>query len=73
MKKLLIILLLMGCFTLIHFTADAQCSICNKTVMQMGAKPAQGFNTGILYLMFIPYAAVGLIGYKWWKSRRGVE
>lgn len=41
--------------------------------MQMGAKPAQGFNTGILYLMFIPYAAVGLIGYKWWKSRRGVE
>lgn len=34
----------------------------------MGTKPAEGFNTGIIFLMAIPYAAIGVIGYKWWKS-----
>ena len=51
-------------------SAIAQCSICAKSVMQMGTKPAQGFNSGIIYLMMIPYAAIGIIGYKWWKSNR---
>jgi hypothetical protein len=46
----------------------AQCSICAKSVQQMGAKPARGFNSGIIYLMMIPYAAIGIIGYKWWKN-----
>ena len=48
----------------------AQCSICAKSVQQMGTKPAQGFNSGIIYLMMIPYAAIGIIGYKWWKNNR---
>ena len=48
----------------------AQCSICAKSVQQMGSKPAQGFNSGIIYLMMVPYAAIGIIGYKWWKSNR---
>ena len=46
----------------------AQCSICAKSVQQMGTKPAEGFNSGIIYLMMIPYAAIGIIGYKWWKN-----
>jgi hypothetical protein len=46
----------------------AQCSICAKSVQQMGAKPAEGFNSGIIYLMMVPYAAIGIIGYKWWKN-----
>ena len=71
MKKLLLILFIMGCFLLINSSAGAQCSICNKTVQQMGKGPAQGFNTGIIYLMLIPYAAIGVLGYKWWKSDRG--
>jgi len=37
----------------------------------MGKGPAQGFNTGIIYLMLIPYAAIGVVGYRWWKSDRG--
>jgi hypothetical protein len=48
----------------------AQCSICAKSVQQMGTKPAQGFNSGIIYLMIIPYAAIGIIGYKWWRHNR---
>lgn len=73
MKKLLLALLFIGCFAMINTTVEAQCSICNKTVMQMGAKPAQGFNSGILYLMFIPFAAIGVVGYKWWKSQQERE
>ncbi|MBS1509646.1 MAG: hypothetical protein JST86_02300 [Bacteroidetes bacterium] len=48
--------------------AQAQCSVCTKTVAQMGEKPAEGLNTGILYLMFAPFAIVGVVGYRWWKS-----
>ncbi|MEO8415072.1 MAG: hypothetical protein ABI472_15500 [Ginsengibacter sp.] len=71
MKKIFIILstilfLVMIC----GLTGWAQCSICAKSVQQMGAKPAQGFNSGIMYLMMVPYVAIGVIGYKWWKSNR---
>jgi hypothetical protein len=48
----------------------AQCSICTKTAQQLGEKPAQGMNTGILYLAFVPFAIVGYIGYRWWKNNR---
>ncbi|MEP6627364.1 MAG: hypothetical protein ABJA32_05235 [Ginsengibacter sp.] len=68
MKKLLLIIFLAGFLLINCSSAQAQCSICNKTVMQMGSKPAEGFNTGIIYLMIIPYLAIGFVGYKWWKS-----
>jgi hypothetical protein len=38
----------------------------------MGKKPAEGFNSGIIYLMLLPYGVIGVIGYKWWKSNREV-
>lgn len=50
--------------------SKAQCSICAKTTQQMGDKPARGFNSGIIYLMLVPYALIGVIGYKWWKGNR---
>lgn len=69
MKKILPALLFI-LFTAFFTEAVAQCSICTKTAAQMGAKPAEGLNTGILYLMAIPYLAVAVVGYKWWKSRK---
>ena len=51
----------------------AQCSICTKTAQQMGEKPAQGLNSGILYLMVMPFALVGFIGFRWWKNNKEVE
>ena len=69
MKKVFILLLSTLFLSLLMSNATfAQCSICAKSVQQMGSKPAQGFNSGIIYLMMIPYAAIGIIGYKWWKS-----
>jgi hypothetical protein len=71
MKKLLLALLLAVIFIAFNSDVQAQCSICNKTVQQLGKGPAQGFNSGIIYLMLIPYVAIGVVGYKWWRSDRG--
>jgi hypothetical protein len=48
--------------------AMAQCSICTKTASQLGPESAKGLNAGILYLMAVPFALGGVIGYRWWKS-----
>lgn len=69
MKKVIVLVgmvLLLGVFA----GAAAQCSLCTKTAQQLGEKPAQGLNSGILYLMAAPFAIMGVIGYRWWKSHR---
>jgi hypothetical protein len=38
--------------------------------MQQGEKPAQGLNSGIIYLMLTPFAVAGYIGYKWWQGEK---
>ncbi len=67
MKKVLFILIIFC--SLNSFSAAAQCSMCTKTAQQLGEKPALGLNKGILYLMLAPFAIVGFIGFRWWKSR----
>lgn len=74
MKKItLIILFSFQILLFSQFTVDAQCSLCTKTAQQMGEKPAQGMNSGILYLMMMPFAIVGFIGFRWWKQNKAVE
>jgi TRAP-type C4-dicarboxylate transport system permease small subunit len=65
------VLALIFTFCILHFTfyiSSAQCSICTKTAQQLGEKPAQGLNSGILYLAFAPFAIVGFVAYRWWKN-----
>lgn len=66
--------------TVIFVTTDAysQCAMCRATVesnvgtgstdsdSQVGA----GLNTGILYLMLIPYVLVSTVGFLWYRSNR---
>ena len=73
MKHFFIILSVVFLTMLISPVANAQCSVCTKTVTQMGEKPAKGLNQGILYLMFAPFAIVGVVGYQWWKSNKRLE
>ena len=47
---------------------SAQCSICTKTAQQLGHKPAQGLNSGIIYLMIAPLAIIGVVAFRWWKG-----
>ena len=70
MKKLRLTLLFLIVFFLFQSSVNAQCSICSKTAMQMGSKPAQGLNEGILYLMAVPYLAIGVVAYKWWQNEK---
>ena len=74
MKKITIILSLAFFFILTSPNAvTAQCSLCTKTAQQLGEKPAQGMNSGILYLMMMPFAIVGFIGFRWYKNNKEVE
>ena len=65
MRSLLLLMLL-----LVQAAVQAQCSICTKTAQQLGEGPAEGMNTGILYLAFAPFAIIGYIGYRWWKNNQ---
>ncbi len=57
-------------FVMAGFNAKTQCSVCTKTAQQLGEKPAKGMNSGILYLMAMPFAVSLFVGYKWWKYNR---
>lgn len=70
MKKCVLVLFFISLFVTAAITSQAQCSICTKTTQQLGEKPAEGMNSGILYLAFTPFAIVGYIGYRWWKNNK---
>jgi hypothetical protein len=70
MKKWGLILLLTIHYTLFTINSPAQCSICTKTAQQLGEKPAQGLNSGILYLAFAPFVIVGFVAYRWVRNNR---
>lgn len=71
MKKCVLgILLIMTFLLMTSQDSAAQCSICTKTAQQLGEKPAKGMNSGIIYLAFAPFAIVGYIGYKWWRTAK---
>jgi len=52
---------------------SAQCSICTKTAQQLGEGPAKALNSGILYLMVTPFAAIGYIIYRWIKHNNNQD
>jgi len=68
MKKVFLILSFLFVFSAVSINSRAQCAMCTKTAQQLGEKPAGALNKGILYLMFAPFALVGVIGYRWWKD-----
>lgn len=70
MKQFIAISALLFCTMVYAPVAGAQCSVCTKTASQLGEKPALGLNKGILYLMFAPFAIVGVVGYRWWKNNK---
>ncbi len=69
MKKLIFFLLII----IASLNSIAQCSMCTKTASQLGEKPAQGLNSGILYLMFTPFIIVGFVAWRWWKGNKATE
>jgi hypothetical protein len=70
MKKIIFILLLTIFLLFQGSIGFGQCSLCAKTAQQLGDKPARGFNSGIIYLMLTPFAIMGYVGYRWFKTNR---
>ncbi|HUM45921.1 MAG TPA: hypothetical protein PLD84_03265 [Chitinophagales bacterium] len=60
-------------------SASAQCAMCKQSAessLKEGSTDAKGLNIGIMYLLVVPYALVGAIGYYWYvnhKKRAGEE
>ncbi|PRY04942.1 hypothetical protein CLV24_13220 [Pontibacter ummariensis] len=69
-------------FALSFVVTDAysQCAMCRATVesnvgtgkgsQEPASEVGQGLNTGILYLMAVPYVLIGAVGFLWYKYSR---
>jgi hypothetical protein len=57
--------------------AVAQCAMCRSTLENnfSNGNPGvgAGINTGILYLLVLPYLAIMVLGYFWFKSSRNAQ
>jgi len=69
-KKLLLVAL---AFLLVNATSFAQCAMCKATAesasQNTGGSLAEGLNSGILYLMLIPYALLISLGLVFFRKR----
>lgn len=67
-------LIIIGMIFLNVMSASAQCAMCRSTLENnfSNGDPGigAGINTGILYLLVLPYLAVFALGYFWLKSTR---
>lgn len=57
----------------LSFNAQAQCSMCTlnaENSVQNGNTQGNGLNDGILYLLAMPYLAVAVVGFIWYKRYR---
>ncbi len=74
MKRVTIILILV----LVNATVSlGQCAMCRSTLENnySNGNPgiAAGINTGILYLLAMPYLAAMILGYLWFKSSKNAR
>jgi hypothetical protein len=72
MKKLRILLFVVALMG-VQDIANAQCSMCRRVAesnLESGEKKGRGLNTGILYLMSLPYLMGGVACYMWWKHNK---
>ncbi|MFM2392654.1 MAG: hypothetical protein RLZZ546_631 [Bacteroidota bacterium] len=77
MKKSYKILIVFILFTLIDISfADAQCAMCraaSESNLNNGGKAGLGLNSGILYLLSLPYILFCSLAFVWWRKRKAEE
>ena len=68
------VVVLVGFFLMTVTTSQAQCAMCRaqleNNVSNGDIGIAAGINTGILYLLSMPYLIILVLGYLWYKSSR---
>ena len=53
--------------------ALAQCPMCRAAAesnLAQGGTEGKGLNTGILYMLTLPYLLIATIGFIWWKNKK---
>lgn len=73
--QLLLLTLALSLSLVVH-QADAQCPMCRASVesnLKNGGRAGRGLNTGILFMLSMPYLVVGVLGYVWWRNRKKDE
>ncbi|TKC01889.1 hypothetical protein FA045_06485 [Pedobacter cryotolerans] len=72
-KKILFILFILVATTAVAPEVKAQCSMCTISAEQgtkNGNTQGKGLNSGILYLLAIPYLLITGIGILWYRNYR---
>lgn len=69
MKNLIFSLVFVGLLLILPELTYAQCSMC-KAVVESGAdnELMEGVNSGILYMMGVPYILMFVVGLVWYKK-----
>lgn len=71
--KRIFLFLTVSALLLFGLEAAAQCAMCKATIeanSTNSGKYGVGLNTGILYLMSVPYLAAMVIGYFWYRNAK---
>lgn len=66
-------LLLTMFFVAITFGLMAQCPMCRiaaESNLENGGTAGAGLNTGILYMLAMPYLIVMILGYIWYRNKK---
>jgi hypothetical protein len=75
-KRITALLFILGIFLLTP-EAKAQCAMCRANVESNMQKPENkigaGLNTGILYLMSIPYLIGGIACFFWFRKKQEIK
>ena len=70
-SKVIITVVVLIAFAIID--VYAQCPMCKMAAesnLDHGGTAGQGLNTGILYMLMMPYLLVAIIGYIWYRNRK---
>ena len=72
-KKISCVLFILVATTVINPQVKAQCSMCTISAEQgtkNGNTQGKGLNSGIIYLLAIPYILIAGVGMLWYKNYR---
>lgn len=72
-RKIFTLLLVLGfLFTIadINYAQCPMCKISTESNLSNGGTTGKGMNTGIFYLLLVPYGLVGGLAYFWWRNKK---
>ena len=71
-QRILLVLTLI-LFFFVTSELAAQCPMCKMAAesnLENGGSAGKGLNTGILYILSMPYLIIGILGFIWYRNRK---